>query len=166
MAMMPNNSLIWKNVIGVHGKLPWHYREDLKRFKSRTMNCAIIMGRVTWDSIGRRALPGRRNIVISRSKLSAVEHYHSIEQSMDACHDQDLWVIGGAQIYHAAMPYLTLLDVTYVPTFVTCDDAVRFPEIDLSCWRKGRKTRLPGGDGLFSIVYHRINRAQPQTSTA
>ena len=54
-------------VIGVDGAMPWHYSEDLKRFKRRTMGCAILMGRVTWDSIGREELPGRRTLVISRS---------------------------------------------------------------------------------------------------
>ena len=67
------------NVIGLDGGLPWHYSENLKRFKRRTMGYAVVLGRVTWESIGRKALPGRRNIVISRSAVPGVECYHGIE---------------------------------------------------------------------------------------
>ena len=143
-----------ERVIGVDGGLPWHYSEDLKRFKRRTMGCAVVMGRVTWDSIGRKALPGRRNIVISRAGLSGVEHYGSVEQAIEACQDRDLWVIGGGQIYKAAMPYLNLLDVTWVPDNIELDDAVRFPQIDSSCWTAAEELALPCGKGLINVVYH------------
>ncbi len=144
-------------VIGVDGKLPWHYSEDLKRFKRRTMGCAVIMGRVTWDSIGRKALPGRRNIVLSRSKVAGVECYDSIEKTIAACGDQDLWVMGGAQIYKAAMAHLNLLDITYVPDEIDRDDAVRFPKIDLSCWKGGKEKKFSSHDRLTYSIYHRIN---------
>lgn len=140
-------------VIGVDGKLPWHYAEDLRRFKRRTMGCAVIMGRVTWDSLGRRALPGRRNIVISRGKVAGAEHYHAIATAMQACGDADVWVIGGAQIYRAAMPWLRLLDVTFVPDVVRDAKAVRFPSIADSEWQAQRKTELPGG--LVNVIYRR-----------
>ena len=143
-----------QRVIGVDGGLPWHYSEDLKRFKQRTMGYVVIMGRVTWDSIGRKALPGRRNIVISRSDVSQVEHYHDIKSALDACNDQNLWVIGGAQIYHAAMPYLNLLDVTWVPDVIEREDAVRFPQIDPSCWSAIEETTLPGDESLTNVIYH------------
>ena len=127
-------------IIGAGGKLPWHYPEDLKRFKQRTMGCAIIMGRKTWDSINRKALPGRRNIVISRSEVADVEHYNNIKDALNACKNKDTWIIGGSQIYHAAMPYLNLLDVTNVPDVIAQEDAVKFPEIDLELvgklWKK------------------------------
>jgi len=96
-------------VIGVDGKLPWHYPQDLRRFKQRTMNCAIIMGRVTWDSIDRNPLPGRRNIVISRSGVTGAECHPTIAAALNACAGIDTWFIGGAQIYQAAMPYIEVL---------------------------------------------------------
>lgn len=142
-------------VIGAGGKLPWHYREDLQRFKARTYGCAILMGRVTWDSIGRRALPGRRNIVLSRAPLGAVEHYRDVESAINACAGENFWVIGGAQIYRAAMPHLNLLDVTTVPDDIG-GDVVRFPKIDDACWRAGEQTELPGGSGLRNVIYRRV----------
>ncbi len=145
-----------QRVIGVDGGLPWHYGEDLKRFKRRTMGCAVIMGRVTWDSIGHKALPGRRNIVISRSEVPDIEHYHSVKGAIEACEKQDLWVIGGAQIYRAAMAYLNLLDITYVPDVIERDDAVRFPIIDLAYWHCAKKRKLPKVN-LTNVVYHRID---------
>ena len=143
-------------VIGVDGGMPWHYGEDLKRFKRRTMGCAVIMGRVTWDAIGHKELPGRRNIVISRSVVAGVEHYGGIEQPMEACREQDLWVIGGEQIYRAAMGYLNLLDITWVPDVIERDDAARFPPIDLSRWRVAEQSTLLGNAGLTNIVYRRV----------
>ena len=148
-------------VIGVDGGIPWHYGEDLKRFKRRTMGCAVIMGRVTWDSIGRKELPGRRNIVISRSAVSGVEHYDSIEQAIKAYPKRRIWVIGGGQIYRAAMPYLNLLDITYVPEFITHGNAVKFPEIDKSCWTGGkRKNKVAGEQDLHYLIFHRIDSDQ------
>ena len=149
-------------IIGVDGGMPWHYGEDLKRFKGRTLGCAVLMGRVTWDSIGRKELPGRRNIVISRSPVPGVEHYDGIEQAMAACGEQDLWVIGGAQIYRAAMAYLTLLDITWVPDViergVECGDIAEFPEIDGACWRAVEESALSGEAGLVNVIYRRVDR--------
>ena len=153
---MTKQLLIRDRIIGVDGCLPWHYSSDLKRFKKRTMGSVVIMGRGTWDSIGRKELPGRRNIVISRSKLAGVEHYTSIEQAIKAYPKRKIWVIGGGQIYKAAMPYLNLLDITYVPDNVDRDDAVTFPEIDQSCWCSGRKNKVPGEGGLVYVIYRRI----------
>ena len=143
-------------VIGVNGGLPWHYSEDLKRFKRRTMGCAVIMGRVTWDSLERKALPGRRNIVVSRSEVAGVECYGGIERAIEACGKEDWWVIGGGQIYQAAMPYLNWLDVTFVPDVIEGEGVVRFPEIDLGCWEAGEETTVADESELFNIVYQRI----------
>ena len=142
------------NVIGVDGKLAWHYRTDLQRFKQRTLGAAVIMGRVTWQSIECRALPQRRNIVISRSAVADVEHYKNVEAAIAACKTQDLWIIGGGQIYRAAMQYVDVLDVTWVPDVITRTDAVRFPRIDETAWRVESETEL--ADGLVSVVYRRV----------
>lgn len=142
-------------VIGKGGKLPWHYPEDLKRFKQRTMGCAVIMGRVTWDSLNRKPLPGRRNIVISRSDVAGVECHNGVAAALEACGEKDAWVIGGAQIYQAAMGHIDLLDVTFVPDVVNGNDLVRFPEIDSNLWRVANKEKLPGENELVSISYHR-----------
>ncbi len=145
------------HVIGIDGTLPWHYSADLKRFKRITMGGVVIMGRVTWDSIGAKALPGRRNIVISRSTVPDVEHYNNVKQAIKMYPKRRIWVIGGAQIYALAMPYLNRLDVTYVPEFITDSNAVKFPEIDKSCWTGGKKKyKVPGTEDLHYRIFHRI----------
>lgn len=140
-------------VIGKGGKLPWHYPEDLRRFKQRTMGCAVIMGRVTWDSLGRKPLPGRRNIVISRTGVDGVECYNEVAAALDACGDDDAWVIGGAQIYQAAMAYIDLLDVTFVPDVVEGDGLVRFPEIDWGRWETVEESTV---GALNNVVYRLV----------
>lgn len=154
VAMTPE-FLIKDCVIGLDGGLPWNYSEDLKRFKKRTMGCAVIMGRVTWDSLDHKQLPGRRNIVLSRSAVLGVEHYNSIEKALVACGDDDFWFIGGAQIYSAAMPHLNLLDVTYVPHTINNKNAVCFPEIDLESWVISEKSFLTGVPRLRNVIYKR-----------
>lgn len=146
-----------QHTIGINGGLPWHYSEDLKRFKARTMGCAVIMGRVTWDSINRKALPGRRNIVISRSMIPDVEHYHSVGEAIAACAEQDLWIIGGGQIYNAAMEHVNLLDLTYVPDDINDEHAVKFPPIDLSRWRGGEEVKFGDAERLSHVIYQRID---------
>ena len=157
VAMTHDFLLYKKNIIGVDGELPWHYSGDLKRFKKRTKGSVVIMGRKTWDSIGHKALPGRRNIVISRSAVVGVEHYNSVEQAIKAYPKRKIWVIGGGEIYRAAMPHLNLLDITYVPDSIECTDAVKFPEIDPSRWRVGkRKNKVPDEKGLYYVIYKLI----------
>ncbi len=154
-----------ERVIGMDGGLPWHYTEDLRRFKKRTMGCVVIMGRKTWDSIGCRPLPGRQNVVMSRTKVEGVEHYRHIEQAINAYRKRRIWVIGGAQTYCAAMPYLTLLDITYVPSHIQRDNVVRFPAIDSTNWSSTkRKNKIPGENGLFYIL-HRRNLRNTENGT-
>ena len=86
------------NIIGLDGKIPWHHSGDLKRFKRRTMGAAIIMGRLTWESIGSKPLPGRRNVVISRNPVENAECYTDICTATRACEGGDTWIIGGGQI--------------------------------------------------------------------
>ena len=141
-------------VIGLAGKIPWHYSADLKRFKSRTLGCTIIMGRLTWESIGSRPLPGRRNIVVSRGNVPDVECYRSVDEAMDSSADSDTWIIGGGQIYTAAMPRLTLLDITYVPDQINHESVIRFPEIDWTQWSEASRETIAGTE-LLNIIYHR-----------
>ena len=144
-------------VIGVENAIPWHYSEDFKRFKRVTLGGIIIMGRKTWESLGCRALPGRRNIVISRNRVAAIEHFASIEHALDACGDseQDIWIIGGGQIYRAAMPYCTLLDITTVPDRIESQGAIRFPSIDPDAWVAGESIPLEADPRLSVQRYTR-----------
>ena len=107
---------ITKNrVIGKDGKLPWHISEDLKRFKRLTTGHAVLMGRKTYESMG-KPLVNRRNVVLSSTSIPGVECYQSIPQALDALRDQEMvFAIGGAQLYtllfdRADFLFLTLLD--------------------------------------------------------
>ena len=94
-------------VIGAKGGLPWHLPEDLAFFKRTTMGHPIVMGRRTWESIG-RPLPGRRSIVVTRDRsfaASGAEVVHSLDEALALCAGSDeVFVIGGAQLYAEALP--------------------------------------------------------------
>jgi dihydrofolate reductase len=118
-------------VIGAGGTIPWRYPGDLKRFKRLTVGSTIVMGRVTFESIG-KALPGRRNIVVTRRPIDApgVESVASLDEALALAGDGDIWFIGGARIYADAMAHVDVIDVTYVPDRVDAPEAVRAPPID------------------------------------
>jgi len=139
-------------VIGVNNTIPWHYPEDFKRFKRVTLSGIIIMGRKTWESIGSKALPKRRNIVISRRSVDNVEHYTSIDAALTACEDTPLaiWFIGGGQIYADSITHCTHLDITTVPDIIDPGDAILFPSINPDIWSAGKSTPL-SGDPRLSI---------------
>ena len=146
-----------EGVIGVDGKLPWHYSEDLKRFKRLTLGSTIIMGRITWESIGSKPLPGRRNVVITQQKLESADCYPSIEEALSNC-SKPIWFIGGAQIYAAALSYCEVIDVTYVPDRIDDVSAVRFPELELSEWNAGPIIVDEDDDRLSHRLYVRAKR--------
>ena len=101
--------------IGKNGKLPWHISEDLRRFKKLTMGHAVVMGRTTWGSLA-QPLPGRRNVVLSRTPLDGVETYGSIEDALEALRGEErIFIIGGGEVYaqflaRAHELYLTIVD--------------------------------------------------------
>ena len=115
-------------VIGKDNALPWHLPEDLAHFKRTTLGCPVIMGRKTWDSLQAkfRPLPGRTNVVVTRqpgwTSGSAALRADSLEQAMQLCGDApDVWVIGGAQMYAAAMPLASSAVVTEIDIEVEGD---------------------------------------------
>lgn len=125
-------------VIGVNNTLPWHLPADLKHFKTVTMGKPILMGRNTYESIG-KPLPGRENIVMSRQTNYAADGCTvvcSIEQALARVGELDadeLMIIGGATLYEAMLPMADRLYLTYVDTEVAAGDAY-FPDIDNSEW--------------------------------
>ena len=105
-------------VIGANGAIPWHLPEELKRFKRLTLGHHIIMGRKTWESIG-RPLPGRTTVIVSRQRgysMPGAKIAHSLDEAVAACgDDREIFVIGGAELYARALPragrlYLNHLD--------------------------------------------------------
>lgn len=126
-------------VIGRGGQLPWRLKADLQRFKELTMGHTIIMGRKTWESIG-RPLPGRRMVVITRQpgyQAEGVSVVGSIEDAFEMARsagDDEAFVIGGAEVYALALPYVDGLYLTRVHANI--DGDTTFPTIDWSDWRQ------------------------------
>lgn len=131
--------LIWaqssSGVIGRDGGIPWRLPEDQARFKELTMGHPVVMGRLTWESLPARVrpLPGRRNIVMTRQADFAAEGAEVVTSLDDALTDDPAWVIGGAEIYAAALPVATRCEVTEVEINLHRQDAdVMAPVLDES----------------------------------
>lgn len=124
------------NAIGADGKLPWRLSDDLKRFKRLTMGKPIVMGRLTWQSIG-RPLPGRQNIVLTRQADFMAEGCDVVASPADAltvaADAEEIMIIGGSQIYELFLPRASRLYVTRVYAEIHGD--AFFPEIDEGAWR-------------------------------
>lgn len=131
-------------VIGRDRQLPWHLPDDLKRFKALTMGKALLMGRRTFESIG-RPLPGRRNLVLSRSVAvdeatvlapgTSLEHVATIDEALRRCAGvEELCVIGGAEVFRVMLPRASDLRLTRVHAQV--DGDVLWPPIDAREWRE------------------------------
>jgi len=128
-------------VVGINNTLPWHLPEDLKYFKRTTSGKAIIMGRKTYDSIG-RPLPNRTNIVISRNsdfQAEGVRVVASLEAAIELAKEvnfindvQEVMIIGGASIYEAALPIADRLYLTHVHAEIEGD--AYFPEVNFKQW--------------------------------
>lgn len=150
------------NIIGSDNKLLWHIPEDLKRFKALTLGKPIVMGRKTYDSIG-KPLPGRPNIVITRNpqwKADGVTVVTSLEDALKAAETlgPETMIIGGATIYEAALPFATSVYLTRIHKVYTGDAA--FPALSPSEWRetdriKGEHCDAAGMEYEF-IKYQRI----------
>ena len=141
------------NVIGNENKLPWNISEDLKRFKELTSNNWIVMGRKTFDSIG-RPLPNRKNIVLSKNKnlkIDSVEVFNTpedvIESYKNNSDQKDLFIIGGTYIYELFLEYCEYLFITYVDKEYSGD--AFFPKIDWNEWKLiDEETKFDGKEGV------------------
>lgn len=135
------------NVIGVDGDLPWRLPEDLKKFKSITMGKPMIMGRATYDSIG-RALPGRKSIVLTRQPDFAAAGCHiatSVEAALQLAGDAgEVMVIGGGKVYEQFLAMANRVYLTRVDAVVDGDTV--FPELDKEEWRLVESQAFPAGD--------------------
>jgi dihydrofolate reductase len=133
-------SVIWaqsaNGVIGRDGTLPWHLPEDMARFRALTTGATVVMGRATWESLPHRfrPLPDRRNVVVSRDPAYGADGATVVTSLEDAVRGEgEVWVIGGGQVYRAALPVADRLFVTDVDLEV--DGDVRAPELDAG-WRE------------------------------
>ncbi len=141
-------------VIGNNGELPWRYPEDLKHFKATTLGNTIIMGRGVFEELNETPLPGRRNIVLSRSKkYEGVETYTSLEEALNKIEDEEVFIIGGGVLYKETLPIVDKMIVTEVKKEYEGDTF--FPEyrdeIGSTWVEKSREEK----DDLSFIVYFR-----------
>lgn len=142
-------------VIGKAGQIPWHYSADFKRFKAVTQGTTIIMGRLTWESMGSKPLPNRRNVVVSRSAVPNVESFRSVAEAI-ANATGDVWIVGGAEIYRDGLKHADAIDLTLVPDAVSIDNhTVQFPEIPVEDWEIASEGPFPGDERLRHRVYRR-----------
>lgn len=143
--------------IGKQGRLPWHIPEDLKHFRTLTSGKPVLMGRKTWESLPDqfRPLPNRTNIVLTRQADYAlpenVERYSSLQDAIAAHAGEDLFVIGGGDIYAAALPHATRLELTHVDQDVAGD--AFFPTFDPADWQEIARE---DHDGFSFVTYTRL----------
>ena len=133
-------------IIGTGGTMPWHITEDFRHFKEVTLGHSVIMGRKTYESIG-RPLPRRRNIVITRNaelRFEGCEMATSLEAALAMCEgEEEVFVIGGGEIYRQAMPLAHKLYITHVG--VRAEGDTRFPDIDPTVWHEVRREEFARG---------------------
>ncbi|MFO1492502.1 MAG: dihydrofolate reductase [Kiritimatiellia bacterium] len=133
-------------VIGRAGDLPWRLPDDLKRFKQTTLGKPVLMGRKTWDSIG-RPLPGRRNIIMSTRPgfaAAGADVFPALDAALAACAGEpEVMVIGGAEIYRAALPLATRIHLTRVHAAPEGDTVLDLP---LDGWRELSREVHPADD--------------------
>lgn len=141
-------------VIGVNNTLPWHLPEDLKRFRALTMGHHIIMGRKTYDSLG-RLLPGRTTVIVTRNENYKVEGAlvaHSLEAAIALCEDdEEVFLIGGAELYQAGLKLAHKLYITEIELDVAGD--AFFPKLVSTEWQETEREAHTSEKGLkFSYV--------------
>jgi dihydrofolate reductase len=142
------------NVIGGKGKLLWHLADDLKRFKAITMGHHLLMGRSTYESIG-RALPGRTSLVLSNNKNFKAEGCFTFQSFGEAVEfakqrkEEELMIVGGGQIYRLALPIAARIYLTRV--FRKYEGDVTFPEINEDEWKETLKESYLESDPPFEF---------------
>ena len=140
--------------IGKDNELLWHISEDLKRFKRLTSGKTVIMGKKTWESLPKRPLPGRKNIVLTDKADELIENSvtaYSLEDALGKCEkSEEIFIIGGGSIYRQFMPIADRLNITHVHKKAPAD--IYFNEIDLNIWEITEKEEFKT-DGENSIPY-------------
>jgi dihydrofolate reductase len=147
-------------VIGAGNALPWRLPEDLRRFKALTLGHSVIMGRRTFDSLG-RALPGRQNIVVTRQAGFAapgIDVAHSLEAALALVRDRPpAWCIGGGELFRAALPLAARLEITWIEADIAGD--AFFPPVDWSQWREAAREDHPAGAAGLAYAFVTYVRA-------
>ncbi len=148
--------------IGRGGSLPWHLPPDLARFKRLTSGHTLLMGRRTFESIGRRPLPGRTTVVVTReaglAAMPGVLAAPTVAEGIAVAPGPEVFVAGGAGIYRDALPLADRLEMTWIEQDFPGDTF--FPQVDWSAWRLTDEERHPPGDGApFAYRFATYERA-------
>lgn len=125
------------NAIGKNNNLLWHIKEDLVYFKKTTLGATVVMGRKTFESIG-KPLPGRRNVVVSKTmnEIEGIEIFRSIDQALGSCSsNEEVFIVGGGEIYKQSISLVQRIFLTIVDVNIPDADTF-FPELDMSQWRE------------------------------
>lgn len=141
--------------IGFDNKLLYWLPNDLKRFKALTTGNTIIMGRKTFESLPKGALPNRRNIVLTRSdqEFAGAETFHSLREALQHCEGEEVFIIGGASLYEEAMTCADRLCITEIDDD-TVEADVFFPEIDKTAWKEiSRETHSVDEKHLYAYDF-------------
>ena len=143
--------------IGINNTMPWHLPEDFAFFKTYTTSKPVVMGRKTWESLPKKPLPGRRNIVITRQSdylAEGAETVSELEEALALCADaQEIIIMGGAQIYAQALPLASDLRITEVALNVQGD--AFFPEFSPSEWHEAaRETHTSANGTDYAFVHY------------
>lgn len=141
--------------IGRNNDLLWNIPEDMKRFKKLTTGNTVIMGKRTWESLPKRPLPNRRNIVISDRQGEVIDGAvmaYSIDEAVSKCsEEEESFIIGGGSIYRQFMPIADRLYITHVHSRAVAD--VYFPEIDLKTWEPFEKEEFTATESTPAYTY-------------
>lgn len=133
--------------IGQAGRMPWHLPAELKHFKRTTLGKPVVMGRKTWESIG-RPLPGRQNLVVTRNKAlraDGAQLVGSLVEAIEAAEGTELMVIGGGELYRQALPLASRMVLTTIDIEPECD--TWFPAWDPADWTLVDAEQVPPGEG-------------------
>jgi dihydrofolate reductase len=141
-------------VIGNKGTIPWRIADDMQRFKRLTMGKIVVMGRRTWESLPKRPLPGRTNIVVTRDRNYRAEGattVHSLREALEKGSGRDIMIAGGAEIYREALAHASCIELTEVHG--TFEGDVTLEGFDRSIWReKAREDHATSGGLRYSYV--------------
>ena len=146
--------------IGINNTMPWHLPEDFAFFKTYTTGKPVVMGRKTWESLPKKPVPGRRNIVITRQSdylAEGAETVSELEEALALCADaEEIIIMGGAQIYAQALPYATDLRLTEVSLDVSGD--AFFPEFSSDEWKEQLRETHISEKGIGYAFVHYVRR--------
>lgn len=131
--------------IGYQGRMPWHLPAELEHFKRTTLGKPVVMGRKTWEAIG-RPLPGRQNLVVSRNESYRAEgarRVASLVEAVEAAEGTEVMVIGGGELYRQALPLASRMVLTTIDVEPECD--TWFPAWDPTAWTLVEARQVPAG---------------------